>query len=432
MDIPGQRKHWSASERRWWSLVLFLGLMVLSATRMSLPVSIVEMSRELLWDKQTCGLVLSSFYWGYFLTQVLGGWMSDRYGGEHILCLAGIVWSLVDVATPYIAYASTLLVIVARFVVGLSQGVHYPALLSLLTHRIHAKERSFYYGLINTGASLGTVALGSLGSLFLSSHKWPRVFVFLGICGVGWTLLLRWTTTSSESHHKETRSRLLMRYGSYETVPWKTILSSPPVLAAFVVHFCDNVFLHNLMSWAPTYFHDVFPDRRDQAWLYNSLPWLAVALGSVAGGCIVRWMTTSQRHSMTVTRKVVITINLGGQGVFLFVMALLDHSGVKFTTAIALIVLACWCHGLMVVGPTMNLTDLTPDHVGAVFGLTNTFGSLPGAFGVSMTGYVLQWSSSWSTVFGVMAGVNLPGLIAYLLFGSAKRVLVSSGDIHQA
>ncbi len=427
---PGQKHvgYWTVGERRLWSLVMFLGLVVLSATRMSLPVTIVDISQDLAWDKQTCGIVLSSFYWGYLLTQVVGGWMSDQHGGERVLWVAGFIWSLVDIFTPYIAHVSTVLVISARIVVGLSQGVHYPALLCLLTHRVHARERSFYYGLISTGASLGTVALGSLGSLFLSSHEWPLVFVLLGVCGIAWALLLR---SVSHSNHTESKSGHSVPR-SYTSVPWRKILSSPAVLAAFLVHFCDNVFLHNLMSWAPTYFHDSFPDIQGSAWIYNSLPWLAVALGSLGGGWAVRWMTTSRGMSMTVARKAIVAVNLGGQGLFLFIMALLEHREMGFTTAIALIVLACCCHGLMVVGPTMNLTDLTPDHVGAVFGLTNTFGALPGAFGVSLTGYILHSTSSWSTVFCLMAGINVPGLVVYLLFGSAKKLQLNNGDVHQA
>ena len=30
------------------------------------------------WDTQTIGLVQSSFFWGYLLTQVLGGVWADR------------------------------------------------------------------------------------------------------------------------------------------------------------------------------------------------------------------------------------------------------------------------------------------------------------------------------------------------------------------
>ena len=40
------------------------------------------------------GTVLSSFFWGYSLTQVLGGYLSDRIGAERVLLASGLGWGL--------------------------------------------------------------------------------------------------------------------------------------------------------------------------------------------------------------------------------------------------------------------------------------------------------------------------------------------------
>ena len=34
------------------------------------------------WDPVTAGLIQSSFFWGYLLTQVLGGVLATKYGGK--------------------------------------------------------------------------------------------------------------------------------------------------------------------------------------------------------------------------------------------------------------------------------------------------------------------------------------------------------------
>lgn len=41
------------------------------------------------------GTVLSSFFWGYSLTQILGGYLSDRIGAERVLLASGIGWGLI-------------------------------------------------------------------------------------------------------------------------------------------------------------------------------------------------------------------------------------------------------------------------------------------------------------------------------------------------
>ena len=70
----------------------------------------------------TQGIVLSAFYWGYVLTQVLGGSLSDRYGGDVVQWVTGVVWSLSTLSSVYLAQVSIWPLVLARFLTGLAQG----------------------------------------------------------------------------------------------------------------------------------------------------------------------------------------------------------------------------------------------------------------------------------------------------------------------
>jgi len=49
------------------------------------------------------GMVLSSFFWGYATTQVLGGYLSDRCGAKRVMMAAMLGWSLLTLMTPVVA-----------------------------------------------------------------------------------------------------------------------------------------------------------------------------------------------------------------------------------------------------------------------------------------------------------------------------------------
>lgn len=76
------------------------------------------------------GTVLGCFFWGYMMTQVLGGYLSDRIGGEIVLPVAATVYAMIIFLTPQLAYLSpdkhiTLYIIVAsRVFLGLAQGIY--------------------------------------------------------------------------------------------------------------------------------------------------------------------------------------------------------------------------------------------------------------------------------------------------------------------
>lgn len=61
-----------------WTGTLLLGTCLLYCARVSMPVCAASMSQDFGWNKKEAGVVLSSFFWGYCLTQVVGGHLGDR------------------------------------------------------------------------------------------------------------------------------------------------------------------------------------------------------------------------------------------------------------------------------------------------------------------------------------------------------------------
>jgi hypothetical protein len=61
-----------------------LGLAIGYADRSNIAIAIIPMSKEFGWNPATEGAIFSCFFYGYMATQILGGYLADRFGGKYI------------------------------------------------------------------------------------------------------------------------------------------------------------------------------------------------------------------------------------------------------------------------------------------------------------------------------------------------------------
>src|ERR1700744_2962331 len=71
------------------------------------------------------GLVFSAFAYPYLIFQVIGGWVSDRFGAKRTLIACGAIWALGTVLTGFAGGLVSLLG--ARLLLGFGEGATFPA-----------------------------------------------------------------------------------------------------------------------------------------------------------------------------------------------------------------------------------------------------------------------------------------------------------------
>ena len=59
--------------------------------QVNISIAVVEMKTSFGWSMATQAIVLSSFFWGYICSQVVGALLAQRYGGKAVLGAAGTV-----------------------------------------------------------------------------------------------------------------------------------------------------------------------------------------------------------------------------------------------------------------------------------------------------------------------------------------------------
>ena len=83
---------------------------------------------------------------------------------------------------------------------------------------------------------------------------------------------------------------------------------------------------------------------------------------------------------MTVIRKAAVSLCLGGGALFILVVARTGGEG-HFPFTLLCIMLSFTCVGMSVAGTVINPSDLAPAYVGALFGVMNSIGAIPGTWG---------------------------------------------------
>jgi ACS family sodium-dependent inorganic phosphate cotransporter len=82
-------------------LMCFAATFVCYIDRVNISVAIIPMAEQFKWDLETQGIILSSFYVGYMIMQVLGGFLADRFGGKIVLGIGVLIWSFFTIVTPW-------------------------------------------------------------------------------------------------------------------------------------------------------------------------------------------------------------------------------------------------------------------------------------------------------------------------------------------
>lgn len=169
---------------------------------MSMPITIcvtqVEYERDgFRWDEHQQSLVLGSFFWVHWLTQLPGGVLAAKYGTKFVFGFANFLASAMCLAMPMMCYLDYRWMVTLRLLQGFVTGVSWPAMHHLTAKWIPPNERSQFVSAY-LGSSIGVAIAYPIFGFIIKVSSWEWVFHACGICGIIWYMF--WLYFVSSEH----------------------------------------------------------------------------------------------------------------------------------------------------------------------------------------------------------------------------------------
>ncbi|XP_052388235.1 vesicular glutamate transporter 3-like [Carassius gibelio] len=424
-----------------------LGFCISFGIRCNLGVAIVEMVNnntvyingtavmqpaEFNWDPETVGLIHGSFFWGYIVTQIPGGFISNKLAANRVFGAAIFLTSLLNMFIPSAARVHYGCVLFVRILQGLVEGVTYPACHGMWSKWAPPLERSRLATTSFCGSYAGAVIAMPLAGILVQYVGWPSVFYIYGVFGIIWYifwLLLAYnspaihpTISEEERTYIETSigegASLMSTTEKFKT-PWREFFTSMPVYAIIVANFCRSWTFYLLLISQPAYFEEVFGFPISKVGILSAVPHMVMTIIVPIGGQLADYLRSRKILSTTTVRKI---MNCGGFGMEATLLLVVGYSHTR-AVAISFLILAVGFSGFAISGFNVNHLDIAPRYASILMGISNGVGTLSGMVCPLIVGALTKHKTrlEWQHVFVIASMVHYTGVIFYAIFASGEK-----------
>ncbi|ETN78391.1 transporter, major facilitator family protein [Necator americanus] len=404
---------------------------------------------EFYWSPTELGMMESSFFYGYAASQIPAGVLAAKFAPNKLFCLGVMIASVLNVGVAFaLQYHpfTDVLVMIMQGIQGLALGVTYPAMHGVWRHWAPPLERSKLATTTFTGSYVGVMLGLPLSAALVSYLSWSAPFYVFGCVGVLWSLT--WWTVSAKSPNDhsyitdEERTYITEKVGkvatgnmTLTTLPWRTILMSPPVWAIVICNFCRSWTFFLLLGNQLTYMKDVLHLDIRHSGLISALPQFMMTIVVLISGQMADWLRSTGKMNTGPVRKMFNTLGFGGEAIFLALLAFIHDP----TLAVTCLVIAASLSGMSIAGFNVNHFDIAPRYASILMGFSNGFGALAGmggfitqhltanvSFGIeslykrNFPAKIRGNPSGWKYCFLLAMCVDLFGIIFFLLFAQGE------------
>lgn len=400
--------------------------------RLNISIAGHFIENEFSLSLKTMGWILSSFLFGYSLTQIPGGYLADRFGPRKVLLVAISWWSVLTAATaiaprlPVAGWFGVAWSIAAiRFFIGIGEAPSSPSYTKVVANWMRPKSRGLGSSFNLFGIGLGGALTPVLITFIMQHWGWRAAFYCCG--GLGILVALAWNvlaTDRPEQHPRVNRAEVefIGHRHTHDTgaatkirVPWGRIVANRSVIALVFGYFCQGFPIYFFHTWLFIYLIKVRGFSLTQGGFYGAIPYIAIAVLSPLGGLFSDFAVRALGKPKG--QRVAVWLGMFSSAALMWAGAQAPNK----VTAILLLAVAAGCNMFASVTFWAACIDLGQQYSGSVAGLMNTFGNLAGAFSPIVTAYVAS-RFGWTSALTLAAIVTVGSGMSWLGVDTTKGV----------
>jgi ACS family glucarate transporter-like MFS transporter len=384
--------------------------------RVNVSTAAAGFAKEFGFTNTQIGTVFSGFAFSYLLFQVIGGWVSDRFGVRRTLIACGIVWSVATILTGFAVGFWTL--VAARVLLGFGEGATFPAATAAMARWVSKEKRGFAQGITHSAARIGNAIAPFIVVLLMTTYGWRASFYVAGAISLLWVILWSFTFTEHPKDHPRITAEELRELPEpvphVTALPWGRLFMR--MLPVTIVYFCYGWTLWLFLSWIPLYFLHSFNLDLKKSAIFASSVFFAGVIGDTLGGVVtdrilVRTGSVRKARSYMVSVCMLLTL-------LTMLPMLFSHN----LTVSVVCLSAGFFFAEMTIGPMWAIPmDVASEYAGTASGMMNTGSALAAIVSPILGGWLIDLTGIWELPFvGSMALMGLGVVLALRMQPESK------------
>jgi MFS family permease len=398
--------------------------------RVNVSTAASVFQKELHFTSVQVGLVFSAFAYPYLIFQIIGGWVSDRFGAKLTLTISAVIWAGATLLTGLAGGLVSMLC--ARVLLGFGEGATFPAATRAMSDWTVEGKRGFSQGITHSAARLGNALTPPLVVWLMALVTWRGSFIVLGVVSLIWVLVWVWYFRNDPGEHAGITSAELKVLPDYalrkvnknEAIPWGALTRR--MFPVTVVYFCYGWTLWLYLAWIPSFFvHNYQLDLKKSA-LFSSGVFFAGVLGDSLGGIVSDWVLRKTGNLDKARRNLVVASYFCSLA--FMIPILFSHNLMWASVCLSL----GFFFSEFTVGPMWAIPmDIAPRYSGSASGLMNTGSALAAILSPLAFGFVIDKTNNWELPFLGSIVLLFLGLIVAFWMKPGEELIVPAVDFQK-